>query len=150
MLRSKPTRIGLLTLQVTEKSIARLFLPHEAQEAPEPEPGSLAEEAFRQLDGYLAGLRTGFQLPLAESPATAAQKAIVRAIQAIPYGCTATYGSLGPARFVGHVCAMNPLPLLIPCHRVVPAHRPPGLYRGGTTLKSWFLQLEQSVSLHAS
>lgn len=147
MLRSKPTAIGRIAIEIAQGRLTRLYLPCEAPEAPCPEPGSLAAEAFRQLEEYLRGQRTAFRLPLAEPTGTPLQRRIARAIAAIPYGKTATYGSLGPARVAGHVCAINPLPLIIPCHRVLPACNPPGRYRGSSALKAYLLRLESGIRL---
>lgn len=144
MLRSKDTIIGRISLQVEGGVITRLFLPCESVDAPAPEPGSLSEHAFRQLDEFLAGSRTRFDLPLAPPAGTPLQCRLAAAIASIPYGRTATYASIGPARVAGSVCARNPLPLFIPCHRVIPAWNPPGQYRGGSALKAWLLNMENS------
>ncbi len=144
MLRSKATIIGRIALQMEEGKLTRLFLPCEAEEAPEPVHGSAMDSAFRQIEEYLAGERVEFDLPLAEWKGTPLQCRIASAIASIPYGHTATYGSLGFPRAVGRVCSMNPLPLIIPCHRVLPAITPPGQYRGGRHLKAWLLAMERN------
>lgn len=146
---SRNTRIGRITLHCTESTICSLQLPCHAAAAPPPPPGSLAELAFEQIEEYLAGKRRVFSLPLSAAGTTPFARAILQAIEAIPYGCTATYGSLGPARAVGHICAGNPLPLLIPCHRVIPANNPPGQYLGGQELKIRLLALEHAFSAPA-
>lgn len=112
---SRDTAIGRITLLCTEDAICTLQLPCQAVSAPPPAPGSLAETAFTQIEEYLSGKRQRFQLPLHLPESTGFAGKILRAIAAIPYGSTATYGSLGPARAVGQICAGNPLPLLIPC-----------------------------------
>src|SRR5690349_4102418 len=80
----------------------------------------------RQLDEYFAGRRTGFDVPLDHRLATGFRARALDAIAAIPYGRTGTYRSIAAAagspravRAAGTACATNPLPLLIPCHRVV-------------------------------
>lgn len=138
--------IGRLTLETEGGVLQRLWLPCEAPEAAPPAPGSLEENIFRQLRAYLAGKLQRFDLPCAPVPGTPLQQAISRAIAAVPYGQTAAYSQLGPARVVGHVCALNPLPLIIPCHRIIPLHGAPGCYRGGKALKQHLLRLE---ALHA-
>lgn len=148
MLTSKQLSIGRIALQSEGGLITRLFLPCEAPMAPEPVPGSLHEQAFAQLAAYLAGTRKDFELPLAPEVGTPLQQEILRRMCAIPYGHTTTYGKLGPARCVGSVCASNPLPILRPCHRVLPLHNPPGHYRGGTELKQQLLWLESHCSGH--
>lgn len=147
MLTSKQLNIGRIALQTEGGYITRLFLPCEAPPAPEPRANTLAECTFNQLEEYLSGIRRSFELPLYPPQGTALQQEIMQRICAIPYGHIATYGSLGPARSVGSVCAGNPLPILRPCHRVLPAHNPPGNYRGGTALKQILLRLEQTEAL---
>lgn len=143
-----------LALSADGRHITRLFLPAEipadAAELPAV-PRCAAEElasaAYTQLAEYLRGDRRRFELPLLLPPQmTAFQRRIMDAMLAIPYGETRRYGQLGPARAVGSICSRNPLPLLYPCHRVLPAHpsadAPHGLYRGGTLLKTALLRLE--------
>lgn len=146
---SKQLNIGRIALQTEGGYITRLFLPCEAPSAPEPQPNSLAAFAFKQLEEYLSGIRRSFELPLPPPQGTALQQEIMRRICAIPFGHTATYGSLGPARSVGSVCAGNPLPILRPCHRVLPAQHPPGNYRGGLELKQILLRLEKVNGIEA-
>ena len=146
---SRNTSIGRITLLCAENAVCSLQLPCHAIAVPPPAPGSLAETAFEQIEEYLAGSRQHFQLPLHLPESTSFAEKILRAIAAIPYGSTATYGSLGPARAVGQICAGNPLPLFIPCHRVIPVSHPPGNYLGGKELKVRLLDLEHRVSCHA-
>ena len=145
MLTSKIMSIGRIALQTEGGVITRLFLPCEAPAAPEPPVGTLAKIAFSQLQEYLEGTRHNFDLPLAPPQGTPLQQEIMHRMCHIPYGCTVTYAELGPARTVGSVCSANPLPILRPCHRVLPAHNPPGHYRGGTQLKARLLELEKST-----
>ncbi|MBQ7022761.1 MAG: methylated-DNA--[Akkermansia sp.] len=142
MLTSKQLSIGRIALNTEGGLITRLFLPGEAPPAPPPAAGTLPDLAFTQLEEYLAGTRKHFQLPLATPQGTPLQQDIMQRICTIPYGHTATYGSMGPARVVGSVCAGNPLPILRPCHRVLAAQHPPGHYRGGKALKHLLLTLE--------
>lgn len=140
------TPIGTLALETDAAGLRRIWLPCElpAQTAPEP-PDDLAQEAAAQITAYLQGRLRVFDLPLGPLPGTPLQQRILAAIASVPYGCTATYGTLGPARVAGHVCATNPLPLVIPCHRILPAHGTtthPGRYRGGAELKRRLLVLE--------
>lgn len=97
-----------------------VFLPP----APEVAPGTpLAAETVRQLRAYLANPDSVFSLPL-RAGGTAFQQAVWQQICAIPRGETATYGQVAArlgsaARAVGGACRANPLPLVVPCHRVV-------------------------------
>ena len=100
-----------------------------------------------QLQDYFDGARTGFDLPLAPA-GTAYRQRVWQALQAIPYGGTRTYRDIavdagGAARSVGQANGSNPLPILIPCHRVVAA-RGLGGYSGadGVETKRFLLDHE--------
>lgn len=147
--------VSALSVTADGGCINRVFLPNELppQAAPLPaEPATAAEQlaarAFAQLQEYQRGTRRTFELPL-QLPAGMSpfRRRIMAAMLAIPYGETRTYAQLGPARAVGTVCALNPLPLLYPCHRVLPAHPPKlhplGHYRGGEALKAELLEMER-------
>jgi methylated-DNA-[protein]-cysteine S-methyltransferase len=112
----------------------------------------LLREAETQISEYFAGQRTRFDLPLAPA-GSPTQKAICAAMSAIPYGETRTYGDLAkslglPAQAVGQGCGGNPIPILIPCHRVVSATGLGG-FSGGTGIdtKVALLRLEGAASL---
>lgn len=127
--------------------LTRLFLPCEIPAAAVPctadtPHAALAHRAFRQIEEYLAGTRRCFELPLQLPPLSPFAARTMAAMAAIPYGETRTYAQLGAARATGHVCAVNPLPLFYPCHRVLPAAGGIGNYRGGTALKAALLALE--------
>ncbi len=117
------TGIGPLTLVERGGKLAAIRLRGEAA-GPAPAGGVLAETA-RQLAEYLAGDRRVFDLPLADpADATAFQRRVWAALGEIPYGEVRTYGELAAAlgtsaRAVGGACRRNPLPLVVPCHRVV-------------------------------
>lgn len=147
------TPIGRLVLGICGNRVCRLWLPNEtplgingaSPEIRSPQGDALAQEAFEQLSSYLAGRRKQFDLPLYPFCTTPLQEQIRRALCAVPYGSTVAYKDLGPPRAVARVCSQNPLPLIIPCHRVVPSGSDaehPGQYRGGTALKRQLLQLE--------
>jgi methylated-DNA-[protein]-cysteine S-methyltransferase len=110
-------------------------------------------EAKRQLLEYFAGRRRSFDLPLA--PAGSPTELRVWQLMAeIPYGETRSYGDLGrelalSPRAVGHACGMNPLPIFIPCHRVVGSDGRLGGYSGGegAETKRRLLQLEHALLL---
>lgn len=105
-------------------------------------------EARRQLDDYFDGKRRNFELPL--NPAgTPRQREIWNAMSQIPYGETRTYGELAKAvkssaRAIGGACGRNPLPIVIPCHRVLGANDAIGGYSfaDGTDTKRQLLTLE--------
>ena len=109
----------------------------------------LLSKAKTQLLEYFAGRRRQFALPLAPH-GTPFQQALWQALLAIPYGELSTYGELAAAlksapRAVGGACGRNPIPIIIPCHRVVAAGSLGG-YSGGQGLatKRKLLALERS------
>ena len=105
--------------------------------------------AKTQLAEYFAGQRRSFSLELAPD-ATSFQAEVLRALQAIPYGETRSYGELARSigrpravRAVGGANARNPLPIVIPCHRVVGADGRLTGFGGGLPAKRFLLGLEQ-------
>ncbi|MDW8478857.1 MAG: methylated-DNA--[protein]-cysteine S-methyltransferase [Xanthomonadales bacterium] len=119
-----------------------------------PPAGELLAAAIAELEEYFAGRRRSFALPL-DPRGTPFQLKVWRALAAIPYGATLGYGELaarlgrpGGARAVGQALAANPLPIVLPCHRVVAA-RGLGGYAGGIRVKRWLLAHERARSLAA-
>lgn len=121
--------------------------------APEPPPAAeatraLLADARAQLDAYFDGKAIAFALPLAPA-GNAFQQSVWQAMCAIPYGTTRTYGELAAdlgssARAVGTACGANPIPIIIPCHRVLGAGNRMTGYSGGAGVetKIQLLQLE--------
>jgi methylated-DNA-[protein]-cysteine S-methyltransferase len=110
----------------------------------------LLAEAARQLDAYFAGELTGFDLPL-RPEGSDFERRVWTAMQGIPYGETACYGDLAGAvgsapRAVGRACGKNPIPIVIPCHRVL-AKAGMGGYSGagGLRTKQTLLTLEGAL-----
>jgi methylated-DNA-[protein]-cysteine S-methyltransferase len=110
-------------------------------------------EALRQLSEYLGGIRRKFDLQLDLSDRSHFQLQVLRLTSDIPYGQTSTYkeiailtGNNHAARAVGRVEATNPIPLVIPCHRVLGSDGSLHGYGGpgGIKLKAWLLKLEQN------
>lgn len=104
------------------------------------EPTRLLLRAKRQLELYFAGRLTEFDLPLAPRGSDF-ERRVWRLMAEIPYGETRSYGELAAAleaapRAVGQACGRNPLPILIPCHRVVAAGGALGGYSGGTGIET--------------
>ncbi len=112
-------------------------------------PGPL-DEARRQIDGYLAGTRTEFDVPVELTLASPFQRVVLGALREhVGYGQRATYGQLAgwaqrprAARAVGAALGANPLCLLLPCHRVVGADGSLTGYAGGLAAKTALLRLE--------
>jgi len=112
------------------------------------------ESAHHQLDEYLRGARKEFTLPIDWSLLRPFQQNVLQIVYAIPYGQTSTYGEIAheignphAARAVGRANATNPMPLVIPCHRVIGTDGKLHGYGGGDGLptKEWLLQLEGAV-----
>ena len=142
--RTIETPIGPLTLQADEAAVTAIrFGADGAQDA-----SPLLDAAEAQLREYFAGARRTFDLPLAPH-GTAFQQRVWTALRAIPYGETRTYGELAAAigspnasRAVGMANHRNPIPIIIPCHRVIGANGTLTGYAGGLEIKRRLLALE--------
>ncbi len=115
-----------------------------------------ASQWLTHLQAYFAGQRREFPLEIAWGTLPAFQRQVLQATAAIPYGETRTYGQIaaaigkpGAARAVGRALATNPMPIVIPCHRVVSADGRLHGYSGpgGLTAKARLLALENTASL---
>ena len=111
----------------------------------------LLAEAARQLEAYFTGRLRRFDLPL-DPAGSAFQRGVWAAMEAIPYGATRSYGEIASelasaARAVGGACGRNPIPVIIPCHRVLAAGRRLGGYSGagGLATKRALLALEGAI-----
>ena len=117
----------------------------------EGDPSELLTEAGRQLAAYFAGTRRAFDLPL--DWGTGVNEQVRRAMAAIPFGETRTYGDLArdlgvPAQVIGQACGANPIPILIPCHRILAANGLGGFSApGGIETKIALLKHEGAASL---
>lgn len=138
--------VGALIVEERDGAIVRIGWDCASRGAATP----LLREAARQLEAYFNGALTEFDLPL-DPAGSPFQKRVWAAMAEIPYGETATYGSLArrlktSARPVGGACRANPLPIVVPCHRVVAAGGTAGGYsgKGGLSTKSLLLGLEGS------
>ncbi|MCB2116711.1 MAG: methylated-DNA--[protein]-cysteine S-methyltransferase [Rhodobacteraceae bacterium] len=111
----------------------------------------LLVEAARQLAAYFAGDRQAFDLPIAFRPGL--QGEVMRAMMAIPFGETRTYGDLArdlgaPAQAIGQACGGNPVPIIVPCHRILGAAGLGGFSApGGVETKVALLRHEGAASL---
>jgi methylated-DNA-[protein]-cysteine S-methyltransferase len=109
-------------------------------------------DARAQLEAYFAGSRRAFDLPLAPR-GTAFQRRVWRALAAIPYGTTCTYGAIARSigspkavRAVGAANGKNPLSIIVPCHRVVGQNGTLTGYAGGLSRKQRLLALESEAA----
>lgn len=107
------------------------------------------DEVSRQLDEYFAGRRRQFDVPLDWRLSKGFRREVLAHLPDIGYGDTASYaqvavasGSPKAVRAVGTACATNPLPLVVPCHRVVRSDGSMGQYAGGSDAKHLLLDLE--------
>lgn len=142
------TPFGPMVLE-GEAALTRLWLPNALpDDRGRGEETPLLRAARTQLLEYLSGARRSFDLPL-DPAGTDFQRSVWEALVAIPYGQTRTYGEMAAAvgrpkavRAVGQANHVNPLPIFIPCHRVVGKNGALTGYAGGLDLKSALLALE--------
>lgn len=153
------TPIGELVLVASDAGLREIRLPlPERRPAPhaDDDPGHpILRDAVAQLDEYFRGERTDFDLPL-DVEGSAFQREVWRSLRAIPYGSTETYGGLaarvgraGAARAVGGANGANPLPIVVPCHRVIGSTGALTGYGGpteaGIAMKRWLLGHETAT-----
>ena len=108
--------------------------------------------AAAQLDEYFAGARRTFSVPIDEALTSGFRQRVQRLLTDIPYGAITTYAQLADAaanpkavRAVGSACARNPVPIIVPCHRVLRSDGSLGGYRGGVAAKELLLRLESGA-----
>jgi methylated-DNA-[protein]-cysteine S-methyltransferase len=158
--RTLDTPVGLLLLAATPRGLVRVAFETEdadsvlAELAREVSPRVLRapgrlDVVARELDEYFAGRRRGFDVPVDLQLARGFRRAVLERLAEVPYARTVSYaeladraGSPRAVRAVGTACALNPVPLVVPCHRVVRSDGAPGAYRGGPELKRQLLALE--------
>lgn len=139
--------LGALTLTETDGVITALLWGRVL----EARRSDVLDAACAQLDEYFAGTRQVFDLPL--DFGTDLHERVRRAMAAIPFGETRTYGDLAkalgaPAQAIGQACGANPIPILIPCHRILGANGLGGYSgTGGVETKVALLRLERAASL---
>jgi methylated-DNA-[protein]-cysteine S-methyltransferase len=158
--RTLASPIGDLLLAATEEGLVRVAFAIEGQEpvlaelAERVSPRVLAapkrlDAVAREIDEYFAGSRTRFELPLDLRLASGFRREVILRLPDIGYGRTFTYAQMAAAagspravRAVGTACARNPLPIVLPCHRVVRSDGSFGGYRGGPEAKHALLTME--------
>jgi methylated-DNA-[protein]-cysteine S-methyltransferase len=151
---------GPLLLATTRRGIIRLGLPNENGEdlledlATRVSPRVLEaraqlDEVRRELDLYFQGRLRDFDLPLDWRQSKSFRRRALRAVSRIPYGETRTYtqvatsaGNERAVRAAGTACGSNPIPILVPCHRVLRTGGGLGGYGGGLSMKQSLLELE--------
>ena len=143
--------IGKLVLVADDEGIRRVHFPDDdsAYEVDAIEDPERFTDALEQLDEYWSGKRTEFDLPLIPE-GTEFRMQVWDALLDVPYGKTASYGEIArrvgrpkAARAVGAACGSNPLPIFIPCHRVVGSTGALTGFGGGLPIKEKLLALEK-------
>ncbi|HET6865847.1 MAG TPA: methylated-DNA--[protein]-cysteine S-methyltransferase [Solirubrobacteraceae bacterium] len=143
--------LGQLTLVAdSDGTLRHLYFPGTAPDLDDADhdPGALAA-AVQQLDQYFHGERTTFDLEL-ETAGTPFQRSVWDLLRGIPYGQTTTYGELARAleaqpRAVGSAVGATPIPIIVPCHRVIGSDGSLTGYGGGLPRKRALLDLESGV-----
>lgn len=157
------TPIGSLLLAATEQGLVRVAFEREGFDsvleslATRISPRILhapkrLDAAARELEEYFAGRRTGFDLPLDFALSSGFRQVVQRHLSDIAYGHTESYkevaelvGNPKAVRAVGSACATNPLPIVVPCHRVLRTDGALGGYLGGLDAKMALLTLERAA-----
>ncbi|MFD9827089.1 methylated-DNA--[protein]-cysteine S-methyltransferase [Tsukamurella tyrosinosolvens] len=155
--------VGGLLLAATERGLVRVAYAREDHDAvlealaQKVSPRVLRaprrlDGAARELDEYFAGTRTAFDLPLDHALSHGFRQLVQSRLPDIGYGTTLSYkqvaelvGSPAAVRAVGTACATNPLPVVVPCHRVVKSDGGIGQYVGGVAAKAALLELESAA-----
>lgn len=156
-----PTPLGTLLLTATSTAITGIYFPTRDHK-PNGKAGwiddngeglacELLARARQQLTEYFAGARTTFDLPL-EPGGTAFQRSVWEALRTIPYGTTTSYGTIArrlgdphATRAVGAANGQNPIPIVVPCHRVVGSKGELTGFGGGLDRKRWLLEHEGAL-----
>jgi methylated-DNA-[protein]-cysteine S-methyltransferase len=157
-----PTPIGELVLTASDSALTGVFFPtsrrgpaptHQAGwvEATEGPAADVLARAKGQLAEYFARMRTTFDLPL-EALGSAFEHRVWNALRQIPYGTTTSYGAIArqlgdraATRAVGLANAKNPIPIIVPCHRVVGSKGELTGFGGGLDTKRWLLEHEGAL-----
>lgn len=158
--RTLDTPVGSLLLAATGAGLVRVAYPRQDHDAVLAELASAVsprilrsagrlDDAARQLEEYFAGQRRTFEVPLDLRLAHGFRRSVLGHLREIPYGLTESYAQVAAAagspravRAVGTACARNPVPIVVPCHRVVRSDGSSGGYAGGPEAKRALLTLE--------
>ena len=157
------TPIGPLTLAATPEGVVRVGFGDEdrvldelaAEVSPRVVRLPARLDGLRhQLDEYFAGRRQSFDVALDRRLSHGYRRRVLEALSEVPYGETVSYkdlavrtGNPGASRAVGSAMATNPIPIVVPCHRVLLSGGALGRYGGGVDVKVWLLRLEGALAL---
>jgi methylated-DNA-[protein]-cysteine S-methyltransferase len=161
--RTFDSPLGTLVLATTERGLVRIAFDRDGTDQVLSElsakisprilraPAKL-DGVARELDQYFAGARTTFDLPLDLQLASGFRRNVLSHLPEIPYGHTASYADIArwagnprAVRATGTACATNPLPIVIPCHRVIRTDGSLGNYAGGPAAKQQLIRLEATA-----
>ena len=155
--------LGTLIVAVTPRGVVRIAYPGESEdEVLEELAGGVSprvlnapertDEARRELEAYFGGTRHEFDLPIDWSLVHGFTRGVLEATARVPFGAVATYGEVAASagsprayRAAGNALHVNPIPIVVPCHRVVPASGGIGKYGGGEERKEYLLGLEGAL-----
>ena len=160
--RAIDSPLGALVAVASERGVARVAFPDEGADADEVVADAAARpagpagairilDAFeREVGAYFAGRLTRFETAPDIGSFEGFSRRVLEATARVPYGSVASYGRVAAlagspraARAVGNVMRLNPVPLLVPCHRIVPADGSLGGYGGFEARKAYLLALEE-------
>lgn len=140
--------VGKIIVMADDEAVTHIELSAKHRPKGQPKLNAVLTRAQKQLAEYFAGKRENFDLPL-KPEGTAFQQKVWNALAKIPFGQTRTYGQIAktvksPAasRAVGAACGRNPLPIVVPCHRVVGSSGNLTGFGGGLAMKDWLLKHE--------
>ncbi len=156
------TPVGTLLVAATDRGLCRVSFDPQLEREAEwlaqafgvrvLRAAKPVEAVRRQLDEYFEGKRTRFELPVDLRPSAPFSREVLRRLARVPYGEVTTYGALAraahrpqAARAVGTVMNRNPIPIVLPCHRVVGADGSLVGYGGGLDRKRLLLSLEGAI-----
>jgi len=156
-----PSPVGELILTASETALKGVFFPvRRNRSAPEAgwveddgrgPAGALLARVRRQLTEYFEGTRTTFDLPL-DGTGSTFERRVWDLLRTIPYGATTSYGALArrlgdprATRAVGAANGKNPIPIIVPCHRVLGARGELTGFGGGLDRKRWLLEHEGAL-----
>lgn len=144
--------VGSLLLAASDAGLVHIIFPHGKNSHPDPEwreDSRPLQKTMQQLRAYFAGELEDFDLPLSPE-GTSFQRSVWQKLCDIPYGSTISYGELAwrmgnpkACRAVGLANGQNPIPIIIPCHRVIGSNGKLTGYGGGLPIKEKLLALEQ-------
>lgn len=145
-----PLPAVILTLTADDNNLLRIDFGSQRSTNAIEKTTSILSLAAQQLEEYFHGLRRDFTIPL-KANGTQFQQQVWQALIYIPYGMTHTYKELAEtigkpkaSRAVGSACNRNPLPIVIPCHRVIGSSGSLTGYAGGLELKAMLLKMEEN------